>query len=113
MTIIYSVGPNRTTPASDIITRDGIRYIKRTAVAFNGPCMVTAEADDWFGGEDSRPYRSRLMQSPTWADLTRVAASQQKATRDLHHAFLEGAYPVGTETIKGQTVTVLRLLMGS
>ena len=113
MSIIYSVGPKATTPASDIVTRDGIRYIKRTAVAFNGPCMVTAEADDWFGGEDSRPYRSRLMQSPTWADLTRVAASQQKATRDLHHAFLEGAYLTGTEIINGQKVAVLRLTLGS
>jgi len=113
MTIIYSVGPKATTPASDIVTRDGIRYIKRTAVAFNGPCIVTAQSDDFWGGEDSQSYRSRLMQSPTWADLTRVAASQQKATRDFHHAFLEGADPVGTKTINGQTVTVLNLIMGS
>lgn len=113
MSMIYSVGPDRTTPASEIITRDGIRYIKRTAVAFNGPCIVTAPADDWFGGEDSRSYRSRLLDSPTWGRLMSVAESQQKATRDFHHAFLEGAYPVGTETIKGQTVTVLRLLLGS
>ena len=113
MKIIYSVGPKANTPASDIVNRDGIRYVKRDVVAFNGPCIVTAPADDWFGGEDSKSYRSRLLDSPTWGRLMSVAASQQKATRDYHHAFLEGAYPVGTETIKGQTVTVLRLLMGS
>ena len=113
MTIIYSVGPKGTTPESDIVTRDGIRYIKRTAVAFNGPCIVTADGDDFWGGEDSRSYRSRVMESPTWASLMSVAASQQKATRDFHHAFLEDVCPVGTEIIKGQKVTVLHLIMGS
>lgn len=85
----------------------------RAAVAFEGLCVVRADADDFFGGEDSQPYESRMLRSPTWTTLFACAKAQQKKTLDVHHMFFEGAYVVGTAQIGGQDVKVLRLSLGS
>ena len=86
----------------------------RDLCATLGPCIVEAAADDFWGGEESKSYRSRIIYNPTWGELFRIAVRQQKRTRDFHHDFFESAriirripQPNGTE------VKVLELVLGS
>lgn len=90
---------------------DGETYeqTKQTAVAFTGRCRVVAEADDFFGGEESRKYIGRIIENPTWRQLFGEAKRSQAKTRDYHHDFLEGAVVAKVEN----GVKVLHLLLGS
>lgn len=85
----------------------------KEGVSFVGKCIVRAKADEFFGGENSKPYQSKVMDSPTWDDLFQCAVEQQKLTNDLHHNFFEDAYIAGKEFINGEEVTVLKLFLGS
>ena len=113
--MVFSVGPEKGTPESDYTTdKDGFKYMKRKVVAFKGKCVVTAAADDFWGGDESRPYRSRMMDSPTWGQLFNCAKAQQKRTLDWHHAFFEGACKHGPAIeVNGEMVQPLRLVLGS
>lgn len=79
------------------------------AVAVVGAVRVEADADEFFGGPDSKPYRSRVMPSPTWGDLMKCAKQQAKKTLDEHHVFVEGIEFLR----KDGNVTVIRLCLGS
>lgn len=95
-------------------SRDGLEYTKRSVVAFEDRVRVVAYADDFFGGDESRAYRSRIMVNPTWGQLFRVFKAQMRKTRDYHHAFLEGAHIVRREVDKdGVSYAVVELLTGS
>ena len=114
MTMRFSVGPRPNTPRSHYrIDEDGIEYMKRNIVAFQGKCIVTAGADDYFGGEESQGYRSRVLENPTWGQLFACAKAQQKKTLDEHHSFFENYYTRGTTSVKGEEVTVIYLALGS
>lgn len=102
MTMIFSVSGN---------SRDG--YAKRSDIAFKGKCIVVADADTYFGGDESRNYVSRVMENPTWAKLFAHAKASQKKTRDMHHAFFEGIWHRGVMTKNNETVAVLTLCFGS
>ena len=79
------------------------------AVAAIGAVRVEGDADEFFGGPDSKPYRSRIMASPTWGDLMKCAKEQARRTLDEHHVFVEGIEFVR----KDESVTVIRLCLGS
>lgn len=79
------------------------------AVAVVGPVRVEADPDEFFGGPNSRPYRSAVMSSPTWGDLMRCAGEQAAKTLDEHHVFVEGIEFLR----KVGRVTVIRLCLGS
>lgn len=113
--MIYSVGPDRTTPASQIrLDKHDIAYVKQSAVAFQGACRVEAAADDFFGGERSKSCRSRVMVDPTWRQLFGAAKTAAKHTNDRHHCFFEGASVARIDTEPdGTKVAVLRLWLGS
>lgn len=81
--------------------------MKATAVV--GPTRVEADADEFFGGKGSKPYRSKVMASPTWGDLMKCAEEQAKKTKDEHHVFVEGVEFLR----KDKTITVIRLALGS
>jgi hypothetical protein len=91
------------------IRKNDIEYTKQNVLAFEGKVRVVAHADDFFGGEESRAFRSRVLENPTWGSLFRVFKSQIKRTRDYHHAFLEGAEVVSMD---GE-VKIVELLLGS
>jgi hypothetical protein len=74
-----------------------------------GPTRVEADADEFFGGPDSIPYRSPVMASPTWGDLMRCAKAQARNTLDDHHVFVEGIEFLRRDG----SVTVIRLVLGS
>jgi hypothetical protein len=87
----------------------------KRAIAFPGKCIVVAEADDYFGGEDSQSYMSQILDNPTWGKLFSCAKESQQKTKDMHHCFFEGFYVsrhlTVTEGIK--PITVITLTFGS
>lgn len=110
MAAIYSVNEM----GKPWVMRNGIRYTKQNVVAFEDRVRVVADPDEFFGGDESRAFRSRIMVNPTWGQLFRVFKSQMKRTRDCHHAFLEGARIVRREVDKdGVSYAVVELSLGS
>jgi len=126
--MIFSCGPReaeaRTLPRT--LWRkdnDGIHYFKRAAPlhiyrgnkleVVRGPVVFVAHADDFWGGEASKPYRSKVIVDPTFQSLYSAACTAQKKTGDRHHAFIEGAFFKRVEVIDGVNVTVLELSLGS
>lgn len=108
--MIYSVH----VPGTPTLTRNECKYTKQSVVAFRDRIRVECDSDDFFGGSESRPYKSRILVNPTWGTLLRVAKSQQKKTQDYHHDFLEGAMIVRREVDKdGVSYGVVHLLLGS
>ena len=96
------------------IRRGDIEYTKQSVVAFEDRVRVVAYADEFFGGDESRSYRSRIMVNPTWGQLFRVFKAQMRKTRDYHHSFLEGARVVRREVDKdGSSYAVVELMAGS
>lgn len=94
--------------------RGDLEYTKQNVVAFEDRVVVEAHADDFFGGDDSKPYRSRVMVNPTWGRLFRVFKTQMRRTKDYHHAFLEGARVKYRQVdANGQSYAVVELLTGS
>jgi hypothetical protein len=101
-------------PGTPTITRDDCEYTKQNVIAFHDRIRVVSGRDGFFGGSESRPYKSRILVNPTWRDLLRVAKSQQKKTKDYHHSFLEGASIVRREVDKdGVSYGVVHLQLGS
>ena len=95
---------------------DGDYYevTKQSVVAFEGRVRVVAYADGFFGGDESRAYRSRILVNPTWGTLFRVFKSQMRKTKDYHHQFLEGARIVRREVDKdGVSYGIVELVTGS
>lgn len=114
--MIYSVGAKSTTPEHlRVYDRKLECYsMKQTAIAFHGACQVRAEASSFFGGEDSKPFVSKVLVNPTWRKLFGVAKQQQKKTRDGHHCFFEGYRDTGEDVeVNGEKVRLLDLYLGS
>jgi len=113
--MIYSVCATKATP--DHMKgkyEHGGYYIKQTAIAFYGTCIVKAGSSEFFGGEDSRDFQSKVLINPTYRKLFGVSKQQRKATKDDHHIFFEGILDTGKDVeVKGQNVRVLELLLGS
>jgi hypothetical protein len=66
----FSVGPKKDTPREQyVVDKHDISTMKRNVVAFPGKCVVIAEADEFWGGPQSKPYRSKVMENPTWGQL--------------------------------------------
>lgn len=96
------------------VTRNGIEYTKQNVVAFHDRVRVVGYPDDFFGGDESKGYRSRLLVNPTWGQLLRCLESQIGRTRDYHHCFLEGARIVRREVDKdGVSYGIVELILGS
>jgi hypothetical protein len=115
--MIFSVGPKKGTPKDEYITtKHDISYMKQSVVAWQGKCVVVAAADEFWGGPGSKPYRSKVMNNPTWGQLFQCAKAAQKKTLDLHHCFFEGVYcskDMVKAIIDGQEVIELKLALGS
>lgn len=95
----------------------GCWWMRQNIVAFQGLCQIRAEANPFFGGEDSRPFRSRVLLNPTWRQLMAVAKKQQEVTGDEHHDFFEGYYDTGKDDMNVHPnhlpVRILKLALGS
>lgn len=78
-------------------------------IAFHGKAILTSDADEFFGGEKSKNYRSEVIENPTWLQVAVLANAMIRRTRDTHHCFLEGLSVVD----KKGDVTILDFLMGS
>jgi hypothetical protein len=95
----------------------GCWWMRQNLVAFTGLCQVRAERDQFFGGEDSRPFRSKVLLNPTWRQLFAIAKKQQEATKDVHHDFFEGYRDTGRDDMMVHPnhlpVRVIELALGS
>lgn len=79
----------------------------------DGACIVEY-VRYFFGVKDSRIYKSRIIYSPTWGSLFRMASRHQKRIGDTHHNFFEGARINRIITRDdGSKFKVIRLLIGS
>ena len=76
------------------------------ATAFEGKALIVTKGCSFFG--NGKGYTATV-DSPTWADLLKVATDSQAATGDLHHDFFEGLDHVAT--VSG--VSVYNLVLGS
>lgn len=87
---------------------------KRSAIAYKGKCRVHVEASQYFGGEDSQSYLSRVIKNPTWGTLYKHAKKSMDVTKDTHHIFFEDfwLYTVEPDPKHGE-VGILRLSLGS
>lgn len=110
----FSVGPKPGQPIVMDALYPGSTTVSQRATAIERLVRVVASGDEFFGGEESRDFRSPIIQSPTWGQLNGVAGRQMRRTGDTHHRYLEGFYLAGTEVDKqGRTIQLLELSMGS
>lgn len=78
-------------------------------VAISGKVRIVAYPDKYFGGKDSKGYRSRVLTNPTWLTLYKHSDKAMKKTLDEHHTFFEGFDIIDNEN----DVKVIELVMGS
>ena len=113
----YSVSTNTDFDNAILDPQIGCWYMKQNVVAFKGLCQVRADRDTYFGGEESRPYKSRVLLDPTWRQLFLLAKKQQQATKDMHHDFFEGFYDTGKDDYGAHPnnlpVRIINLALGS
>jgi hypothetical protein len=78
-------------------------------VAVKGKSRVVVDRDPSYGGKKSKPYKSPVVENPTWLDLTVFANDAIATTKDTHHSFFEGVEKVKEE----DGVTYYELVFGS
>jgi hypothetical protein len=78
-------------------------------VPVRGKVKFIAEPDDFFGGEESQPYVSPVVESPTWLEVCLYANDAILQTNDHHHCFLEG---LDVRRVEGD-VQIVEFSMGS
>lgn len=89
----FSVSPRPGQPKVSVRDSNGkhILYnVSRKVIAVQGKVVFTAKRDTFFGGEDSKDYRSEVMENPTWKQVFAAFKASIPVTRDYHHCFLEG-----------------------
>ncbi len=78
------------------------------------PIRVVASADEFWGGPNSKPFKSKVYHKPTFGALLHALRKQIEFTGDQHHCYLESFEVVGKEihpTIG--TITLIALHCGS
>jgi hypothetical protein len=111
---VYSVHIKGTPTYKKYLGDYPVEYTKQSVIAFNDRVRVVAYKDDFFGGDESKAFKSRILVNPTWGQLFRVFKTQMKRTKDFHHQFLEGARIVRREVDKdGVSYAIVELLTGS
>lgn len=88
---------------------NGKDYAPLDSIAFNGLCILRSETPEFFCSEESKPYFSNVMDSPTWGQVFLESMKAQQATLDFHHCYLEGLKPVKTE----DGIAILSFVLGS
>ena len=118
--ITFNVRATKNTASTDMIQKneygvlqfdkDGypIMMLKPQALAFEGLCIVEASRTEYFGGIDSKSYRSDVIANPTWMQLWFICASQAEKTRDFYHTNIVAAHVIRTEkSIDSQVIKII------
>lgn len=82
-------------------------------VAIKGKVVLISEADDFFGGPTSKNYKSKVLENPTWLQITICANIMINRVVDTHHVFLEGVEYKRKIVVNGESVKVYEFIMGS
>lgn len=93
--------------------KDGVPKDNLSKVAVKGRVRLVRGADDFFGGKRSRPYRSEVMENPTWLMVAVCANEMIKVVRDGHHVFLEGLDRLPKKEQVEPGVILYEFVMGS
>jgi hypothetical protein len=64
----------------------------QSSIAIQGKCQVVVFADTFFGGTESKTYRSKVLTNPTWKTLFGCAKRSVNKTNDTHHMFFENVH---------------------
>jgi hypothetical protein len=67
-------------------------------IAVEGKCIFKRERSDFWGGETSKDYSSKILSNPTWKEVCVLADESIKKVNDYHHVFLEGVRFMGTNS---------------
>ncbi len=78
-------------------------------VAAKGRVQLVHLKNPYWGGPESKSYRSEVLKNPTWLEVCVHANRMIEATGDYHHVFLEGLEYVATEN----KVKIYHFSMGS
>lgn len=106
---IFSVSPKPGQAKVAVKDKNGrliYHTVSRSEIAVEGKVRFIALRDQFFGGPDSREFRSPVLTNPTWGRVFTQFERAMRTTRDMHHAFLEGVYPV-TADVDGKRVPVV------
>ena len=76
-------------------------------IAIDGSVQFHASGDDYWGS--GKPYTSRVVDSPTWLDVSVLANEMMNTTGDYHHQFLEAVRVIGEK----DGTTLAKFSMGS
>jgi len=107
--MIFSVSPEEGQRKVKMYPELDMYNVSQREIAHHGKCRIVQEADEFWGGGESRTYTSKVMVNPTWRKIFNEAKKAQKVTKDFHHDFLECLYEIGQEG----DVTIYRLGLGS
>ena len=71
-----------------IVDKEGIPINNLDDIAVKGKVRFYQKHDEFYGkGKD---YVSKVVENPTWLDVSKLANNMIKVTGDKHHIFLEG-----------------------
>jgi len=79
-------------------------------IAVKGKCRFVQRRCEFYGGPNSKNYKSRVVENPTWLQLCALANSMIIKTLDTHHVFLEGVHYLRKDK---DGVKIYEFVMGS
>ena len=80
-------------------------------IAIHGKCVLVQQAEEFWGGDKARDYKSPVLENPTWLTVCAHANAMIKRVRDKHHVFLEDVVKLKNPTKDG--IPRYRFSMGS
>lgn len=90
--------------------KDNLPQDNLDEIALQGKAIFCQDADVFYGGDQSSPFKSKVVENPTWLDVCLLANEMILTTNDRHHVFLE-AIKKTRKTIDG--IPVYKFSMGS
>ena len=70
--------------------KDDVPINNLNEIAATGKVVLIAPRNEFYGGKDSRSYKSPVLENPTWLQVCVYANEMITTTKDKHHVFLEG-----------------------
>lgn len=108
--MIYSIGHYENEDKVDAPIGEFVEE-ERDKVVHQGKAKVVIGADDFFGGEGSKPYESPVLENPTMGDVCAHAEiAMNDYNHDFHHQFFEGC---GVKKIGPDGVAIIEVYLGS
>jgi len=79
---------------------DWIVYDNLDEVPIEGRVVIFEPGDQFWGGDETRDYKSPILHSPTWLELCVIANEMMHVTGDMNHCFVESISPMNTSLLE-------------